>query len=134
MFNSNNFLTTASINQGRTLTGAAIFRGKGCSTAAVEKGLAKISSKHSGHFVEWIPNRLLTTISEVNSSFLPQSFSGGLIANSTCVATPFKRTLEQFGKMFKRKAYMHSYLAEGMDESEFTEAEANLQDIVAEYQ
>lgn len=36
--------------------------------------------------------------------------------------------------MFKRRAYLHSYLAEGMDEAEFLEAEANLQDLVAEYQ
>lgn len=96
--------------------------------------MARVCNKASGQFVEWIPNRVLSTISEVNSSLLPMSFSGGLIANSTCVASSFKRTLEQFGKMFKRKAYLHSYLAEGMDEAEFLEAEANLQDLVAEYQ
>lgn len=36
--------------------------------------------------------------------------------------------------MFKRRAFLHWFLEEGMDEMEFTEAEANLNDLVAEYQ
>jgi tubulin beta len=36
--------------------------------------------------------------------------------------------------MFKRSAYLHWYTAEGMDQMEFTEAESNLMDLVAEYQ
>jgi len=35
---------------------------------------------------------------------------------------------------FKRKAFLHWYTGEGMDEMEFTEAESNLNDLVAEYQ
>ena len=36
--------------------------------------------------------------------------------------------------MFRRKAWIHWYTAEGMDEMEFTEAESNMNDLVAEYQ
>jgi len=36
--------------------------------------------------------------------------------------------------MFKRKAFLHWYTQEGMDEMEFTEAESNMQDLIAEYQ
>jgi tubulin beta len=36
--------------------------------------------------------------------------------------------------MFRRKAFLHWYTGEGMDEMEFTEAEANMNDLVAEYQ
>jgi tubulin beta len=36
--------------------------------------------------------------------------------------------------MFKRKAFMHWYTGEGMDEMEFTEAESNMNDLVSEYQ
>lgn len=34
--------------------------------------------------------------------------------------------------MFRRKAYVHLYTAESMDEMEFTEAESNLNDLVSE--
>jgi tubulin beta len=36
--------------------------------------------------------------------------------------------------MFRRKAYLHWYTGEGMDEMEFTEAESNMHDLVSEYQ
>ena len=46
----------------------------------------------------------------------------------------FKRVAEQITVMFRRKAFFHWYIGEGMDEMEFTEAESNLSDLVTEYQ
>ena len=34
----------------------------------------------------------------------------------------------------RRKAFLHWYTGEGMDEMEFTEAESNMNDLVSEYQ
>ncbi|GAY42907.1 hypothetical protein CUMW_070570 [Citrus unshiu] len=45
-----------------------------------------------------------------------------------------ERVSEQFTAMFRRKAFLHWYTGEGMDEMEFTEAESNMNDLVAEYQ
>ena len=36
--------------------------------------------------------------------------------------------------MFRRKAHLHWFTAEGMDEMEFTEAESNMNDLISEYQ
>lgn len=36
--------------------------------------------------------------------------------------------------MFRRKAFLHWYTGEGMDEMEFQEAQTNLNDLVSEYQ
>merc|ERR1711862_1094675 len=46
----------------------------------------------------------------------------------------FKRVAEYFTAMFRRKAFLHWYTGEGMDEMEFTEAEPNMNDLVSEYQ
>nr|XP_061824548.1 tubulin beta-4B chain-like isoform X5 [Nerophis lumbriciformis] len=46
----------------------------------------------------------------------------------------FKRISEQFTAMLRRKAFLHWYTGEGMDEMEFTEAESNMNDLVSEYQ
>jgi tubulin beta len=56
------------------------------------------------------------------------------IGNSTAIQEVFKRISEQFTNMFRRKAFLHWYTGEGMDEMEFTEAEANMTDLVSEYQ
>ena len=54
--------------------------------------------------------------------------------NSTAIQEMFKRVAEYFTAMFRRKAFLHWYTGEGMDEMEFTEAESNMKDLVSEYQ
>lgn len=49
-----------------------------------------------------------------------------MISNNTCVQDLFRRTHDQFSRMFSRRAFLHPYLSEGMDEMEFAEAESNL--------
>ncbi|KAH7433165.1 hypothetical protein KP509_07G057000 [Ceratopteris richardii] len=56
------------------------------------------------------------------------------VGNSTSIQEMFKRIGEQFRAMFRRKFFLHSYTAEGMDEMEFSEAESNMSDLVCEYQ
>ncbi|THU49086.1 hypothetical protein C4D60_Mb06t05850 [Musa balbisiana] len=56
------------------------------------------------------------------------------VGNSTAIQEMFSRVSEQFTLMFRRKAFLHWYTGEGMDEMEFTEAESNMNDLVAEYQ
>ena len=43
-------------------------------------------------------------------------------------------SVPKFTVMFRRKAFLHWYTGEGMDEMEFTEAESNMNDLVSEYQ
>lgn len=54
--------------------------------------------------------------------------------NTTAIQELFKRINEQFGAMFRRRAFLHWYTGEGMDKLEFTEAESNLSDLISEYQ
>ncbi|RRT37398.1 hypothetical protein BHE74_00012834 [Ensete ventricosum] len=56
------------------------------------------------------------------------------MGNSTSIQEMFRRVSEQFTVMFRRKAFLHWYTGEGMDEMEFTEAESNMNDLVSEYQ
>merc|ERR1739848_972091 len=56
------------------------------------------------------------------------------VGNTTAIQELFKRISEQFTAMFRRKAFLHWYTGEGMDEMEFTEAESNMNDLGSEYQ
>uniref|UniRef100_A0A2R8ZGB5 Tubulin/FtsZ 2-layer sandwich domain-containing protein n=1 Tax=Pan paniscus TaxID=9597 RepID=A0A2R8ZGB5_PANPA len=78
--------------------------------------------QNSSYFVEWIPNNVKTAMAVT------------FIGNSTAIQELFKRISEQFTAMFRRKAFLHWYTGEGMDEMEFTEAESNMNDLVSEYQ
>jgi tubulin beta len=56
------------------------------------------------------------------------------VGNSTAIQDIFKRIGEQFSAMFRRKAFLHLDIGEGMDEMEFTKAESNMHDRISEYQ
>ena len=58
------------------------------------------------------------------------------IGNSTDIQELFKRVSEEleFTVIFRRKAFLHWYIGEGMDEMEFTEIKSNLSVLVIEYQ
>jgi len=60
--------------------------------------------------------------------------SATFIGNSTAIQELSKRISEQFTAMFRRKAFLHWYIGEGMDEMEFTEAESNMNDLIFHYQ
>ena len=73
----------------------------------------------STYFVEWIPNNVKTAVCDIPPRGLKMSST--FIGNSTAIQELFKRIGEQFTAMFRRKAFLHWYTGEGMDEMEFTE-------------
>ena len=81
---------------------------------------------------DWIPNNIKSAVCDIPSKGLKMSVT--FIWNSTAIQEMFKRVAEQFTAMFRRKAFLHWYTGEGMDEMEFTEAESNMNDLVSEYQ
>ena len=83
-------------------------------------------------FVVWVPNLAKSSFCEIP----PDGITAGasLIANHTAIKGIFQRINAQYSKMFKRKAFLHSYKGEGMDELEFVEAEHSLKELITEYQ
>eukprot|EP00158_Paraphelidium_tribonemae_P007426 Partr_v1_DN28237_c2_g1_i5_m75854 putative Tubulin is the major constituent of microtubules. It binds two moles of GTP, one at an exchangeable site on the beta chain and one at a non-exchangeable site on the alpha chain (By similarity) len=131
LFDPKNMMAAADPRHGKYLTIAAIFRGR-LSMKEVEMQMSTVQSKNSSYFVEWIPNCVKTAVCDIPPKGL--KMSGTFIGNTTAIQELFKRVSSQFSAMFKRKAFMHWYTGEGMDEMEFTEAESNMNDIVSEYQ
>ena len=130
-FDAKNMMCAADPRHGRYLTCAMLFRGK-ISSEVVDDQMFQMVNKHSSYFVEWIPNNLKASICDIPPKGL--EMSSVFIGNSTAIQEAWKRVADQFTVMFRRKAFLHWYTGEGMDEMEFTEAESNLNDLVSEYQ
>ncbi|RAL63186.1 hypothetical protein DID88_004265 [Monilinia fructigena] len=112
MYDPKNMMAASDFRNGRYLTCSAIF--------------------NSSYFVEWIPNNVQTALCSIPPRGLKMSST--FVGNSTSIQELFKRVGDQFTAMFRRKAFLHWYTGEGMDEMEFTEAESNMNDLVSEYQ
>merc|ERR1712017_47307 len=82
-----------------------------------------------GYFVEWIPNNIKASVCDIPPKGLKMAVA--FLGNSTAIQEMFKRVAEFFTAMFRRKAFLHWYTGEGMDEMEFTEAESNMNDLVS---
>merc|ERR1711881_278392 len=117
-FDAKNMMCAADPRHGRYLTCSALFRGR-MSTKEVDEQMLNVQNNNSS--VCDIPPKGL----KMASIF---------IGNSTAIQELWKRVSEQFTGMFRRKAFLHWYTGEGMDEMEFTEAESNMNDLVSEYQ
>ncbi|CAF2848823.1 unnamed protein product [Rotaria sp. Silwood2] len=131
MFDAKNMMAACDPRHGRYLTVAVIFRGR-MSMKEVDEQMLNVQNKNSSYFVEWIPNNIKTAVCDIPPRGLKMSAT--FIGNSTAIQELFKRISEQFTAMFRRKAFLHWYTGEGMDEMEFTEAESNMNDLVSEYQ
>ncbi|KAL1789725.1 tubulin beta-6 chain [Sigmodon hispidus] len=119
MFHAKNLMAVCDPRHGRYLTVATVFRGL-MSMKEVDEQMLAIQNKNNSYFMEWIPNNV-----KLASTF---------IGNSTAIQELFKRISEQFSAMFLRKAFLHCFTGESMDEMEFTEAKSNRKNLVSEYQ
>merc|ERR1712133_84934 len=131
MFDAKNMMCASDPRHGRYLTASAMFRGR-MSTKEVDEQMLNVQNKNSSYFVEWIPNNIKNSICDIPPRGLKMSAT--FIGNNTCIMSLFRRIGEQFSAMARRKAFFHWYTGEGMDESEFFEAESNMKDLVSEYQ
>ena len=130
-FDAKNMMCAADPRHGRYLTCACMFRGPKW-MKVVDEIMLEVVNKNSSYFVEWIPNNVKVSLCDVPPKGLKMATT--LIGNTTSIQEVWKRVAEQFRFMFRRKAFLHWYTDQGMDELEFTEAESNLNDLVSEYQ
>merc|ERR1739838_1141785 len=110
------------------------FRQKDINQKKCEEEVRKNEQKQkaSGCIVEWIPNNF--KIGVVGTPRKDTELSATVVVNTTALKAIFQRLATQFGALFKRKAFLHWYKGEGMDEMEFQEADKNVRDLITEYQ
>ena len=101
-------------------------------TSEIEETIAQFIDKKSSFFAEWIPDNIKASL----CSFSTPSISKSCCAVGNCYASveQLKRVANSFTEMLRRKAFIHWYTGEGVDEMEFTEAETNVNDLISEYQ
>ncbi|THD25368.1 Tubulin beta-4B chain [Fasciola hepatica] len=131
MFDAKHLMAYCDPQEGRFLTCASVFRGR-LSMAEVEESMLNVQDKNSRYFVEWIPNNVQNAVCDI--PMRGQKMCATFLANTTALQTVFRRIQQAFSAMFKRKAFMHWYSGEGMEESEFVSTESNVNDLISEYQ
>lgn len=130
LFDSRNQMASFDARAGRYLTCATIFRGL-ASSRDVEQQLQALQEKNADWFVKWVPNNFKTAICDIPPRGM--KLSATFLSNTTAVQYLFQRLMCQFQTMFRKKAFVHWFSGEGMEEEEFIEAELGVQSLIDEY-
>ncbi|KMQ91211.1 tubulin beta chain [Lasius niger] len=130
MFKSESMFVNCDPKKGQFLTAAAIFRGR-ISPKDVDENMHHLQNLYRSNYVEWIPHNIKTAICDIA---MPNTdISATSLSNTTAIQSVFTELLDQFQIMFQKKAYLHWYTTEGMEESEFLQAQNRLSSLISEY-
>lgn len=98
----------------------------------MDENIYRLQNQYSSHYVEWIPHNIKTAICDIAT--YNTKISATSLSNTTAIQEVFTTLLNKFQEMFKSKAYLNFYLSEGMEESDFLEAQNSLSSLISEYQ